>query len=58
MLKVKELNVLEGDATCCSDFIEIPAKTAPAKARNESNEMMYEFGAREGVPRLLNLFNK
>ncbi|ORY32009.1 hypothetical protein BCR39DRAFT_525190 [Naematelia encephala] len=52
-----EANVLEGDPTCCADYLEIP-KVFPTAGRNENNEMMYEFGAREGVPRLLNLFKK
>ncbi|KAK4687079.1 allantoinase, partial [Tremellales sp. Uapishka_1] len=52
-----ESNVLEGDAESCADYLEI-AKNLPVPERNESSEMMYEFGAREGVPRLLKLFNK
>ncbi|WVW79353.1 hypothetical protein I302_101321 [Kwoniella bestiolae CBS 10118] len=53
-----ELNVLEGDPTFCAEYVEIPAKAPPTGIRNESNEMMYEYGAREGVPRLLEIFNK
>ncbi|WWC68282.1 uncharacterized protein I206_102205 [Kwoniella pini CBS 10737] len=53
-----ELNILEGDPTFCAEYVEIPAKAPPTGIRNESNEMMYEYGAREGVPRLLEMFNK
>ncbi|WRT69067.1 uncharacterized protein IL334_006050 [Kwoniella shivajii] len=53
-----ELNILEGDSTFCADYLEIPARVPPTGIRNESNEMMYEYGAREGVPRLLSLFNR
>lgn len=53
----KENNVLEGDPMFCADYMEIP-KGLPGPGRNESNEMMYEYGAREGVPRLLDIFNR
>lgn len=39
-------------------LIDIPARTALLGKRNDSSESMYEYGAREGVPRLLRLFEK
>ena len=39
------------------EWLEIPKASGTAEI-NESTEQMYEFGAREGVPRLLNMFNK
>ncbi|EON99091.1 putative polysaccharide deacetylase family protein [Phaeoacremonium minimum UCRPA7] len=55
--RMKELSVLNGDEKTCADLLEIP-KAMPSQGRNEGAEQMYEYGAREGVPRLLNLFKK
>ncbi|KAK8861207.1 hypothetical protein IAR55_002026 [Kwoniella newhampshirensis] len=52
-----EESVEEGDPLSCGHLLEIP-KNAPKPSRNENVEMIYEFGGREGVPRLLKLFNK
>lgn len=47
----------DGDPLSCGDFLEIP-KYTPMSRRVESSENMYEYGGREGIPRLLTLFNK
>ncbi|WVQ83402.1 hypothetical protein IAT38_005543 [Cryptococcus sp. DSM 104549] len=52
-----EESIPEGDSISSAYLLEIP-KTAPRPSRNEITESMYEFGAREGVPRLLTLFKK
>ncbi|KAK5710047.1 hypothetical protein LTR17_019209 [Elasticomyces elasticus] len=52
-----ETSVLNGDEENCGDLFEIPTQTA-TKDRYESTEQAYEYGAREGVPRLLSLFNR
>ncbi|EME38215.1 carbohydrate esterase family 4 protein [Dothistroma septosporum NZE10] len=52
-----EAGVLNGDEKSCGELLEIP-KTPSIKGRYESSEQMYEYGAREGVPRLLGLFKK
>ena len=48
---------MEGDPLSCADFLEIP-KNKPQPRRNEASENMYEFGGKEGIPRLLNTFKK
>nr|XP_018999203.1 uncharacterized protein I203_08239 [Kwoniella mangroviensis CBS 8507]OCF62664.1 hypothetical protein I203_08239 [Kwoniella mangroviensis CBS 8507] len=52
-----ELNILEGDPTFCSEYLEIPPRAPPTAMRSEASEMMYEYGAREGIARLLDIFN-
>jgi hypothetical protein len=57
LTKRQERSVEEGDPTSESYLLEIP-KNLPVPTRNENTEMMYEYGGREGVSRLLNLFKK
>ncbi|KAH8883383.1 glycoside hydrolase/deacetylase [Thozetella sp. PMI_491] len=52
-----ESSVLNGDEKACGDLFEIP-KTVSIPGRYESAEQTYEYGSREGVLRLLNLFKK
>lgn len=48
---------MNGDPFCATDFVEIP--TFPQVPRRaEGNEQMFEYGGREGVLRLLNLFKR
>ncbi|RSH94231.1 hypothetical protein EHS25_004034 [Saitozyma podzolica] len=52
-----ESSVEEGDPLSESYLLEIP-KNLPVPTRNENTEMMYEYGGREGVARVLSLFKK
>jgi len=52
-----EPSFLNGDNVTCTELMEIP-KTRFSKGRYESAEQMIEYGAREGVPRLLSIFKK
>ena len=47
-----------GDAAPESMLLDIPRRGAAKGPRNDINESAYEFGGRQGVPRLLNLFKK
>lgn len=53
----QESSVEEGDPSSESYLLEIP-KNLPVPTRNENTEMMYEYGGREGVARVLSLFKK
>jgi len=53
----QEPSFLNGDNVTCTELMEIP-KTRFSKGRYESAEQMIEYGAREGVPRLLSIFKK
>ncbi len=53
----QESNVEDGDPMSCTDYLEIPS-SVPQPFRVEPSEMIYEYGGREGVPRLLKLFTK
>ncbi|KAJ3575721.1 hypothetical protein NPX13_g3937 [Xylaria arbuscula] len=52
-----ESSPLNGDEKSCDKLLEIP-RTKAHNQRYEAAEQMYEYGAREGVPRLLNIFKK
>ncbi|GFZ42973.1 hypothetical protein JCM24511_00691 [Saitozyma sp. JCM 24511] len=53
----QESSVEEGDPLSESYLLEIP-KNLPVPTRNENTEMMYEYGGREGVARVLSVFKK
>ncbi|KAL8280051.1 hypothetical protein RQP46_007632 [Phenoliferia psychrophenolica] len=55
-----ESSIVHGDAGFESHLTEIPARTPPVPngTRLDTNESSVEYGAREGVPRLLKLFKK
>jgi hypothetical protein len=47
----------EGDEWPCNDYLELPIRKI-APTRNEASENTYEFGGREGFPRIMKLFKK